>query len=519
MKKIVTLLLALSMLLCAIPAVAESAVDYKEWFGDVDTSEHVVLTYLVTGDIPTNKTDEVMAVFNQKLTEAINAEIQIEWIEWTDWQTKYNLALAMQDGSVDLIGTATDWMDAWPNSEKGAFYPLSEELLQKYAPKTWAAVSPEHWDMCKFNGTIYFAPEDQYEQWTNHGFLYRGDWAVEAGIENGEVMSWEEMGKYFQYVKDNKEGVIPWDANGSGSSIAEQMLGGWIASKDGVIIVEGLPVPLFYGNSTSDPYTLSRIFLEGDSLVNFAKLMKTWDDAGYWREDVLNYTGDAKELMKDGLSGAHQHHTQTWKGERYLMNKEQPGSDDRFFWFGKESGTLVSLNITHGAMAVAAQSAHPERALMAYDLIRNDPEFYRLFNYGIEGQQYVIDENGFMARPEGYTEDAVDGSTTNYWWGRNDALELRSALVDWPVYDALMEEYAAVKTDYAYGKLVINRDPISAELDNLSNVFRTYVPVIAYGKAEDPEAYVAEFRQALLDAGIEKCMAEVQAQMDAVYGK
>jgi hypothetical protein len=57
------------------------------------------------------------------------------------------------------------------------------------------------------------------------------------------------------------------------------------------------------------------------------------------------------------------------------------------------------------------------------------------------------------------------------------------------------------------------------ELDNLSNVFRTYAPVITFGKDADPVAYVAEFRQALLDAGIEKVMAEVQAQIDAVYKK
>ena len=27
---------------------------------------------------------------------------------------------------------------------------------------------------------------------------------------------------------------------------------------------------------------------------------------------------------------------------------------------------------------------------MVYDLIRNDPECYRLFMYGIEGEQYVL---------------------------------------------------------------------------------------------------------------------------------
>ena len=247
--------------------------------------------------------------------------------------------------------------------------------------------------------------------------------------------------------------------------------------------------------------------------------MKQWSDAGYWREDVLNYTGDTTAEFEEGTTGAIQHHTQTWKGERYKMNTKQPSSETGFFWFGEESKDLVSLNITHGAMAVAAQSKHPERALMAYDLIRNDPTFYRLFNYGVEGQQYVIDANGYMARPATYKEDAVDGSSFNYWWGRNDGLELRSALVDWPAYDALMADYAAVKIDYPYGQVVFNRDPISAELDNLSNVFRTYGPVITFGKMDDPVAYVAEFRQALKDAGYEKAMAEIQSQIDAVYKK
>ena len=520
MKKLVALFMVLAMALSLAPAMAQetAATDYAAWFPGVDTSEHVVLTYYVTGDIPTNKTEEVLAVFNEKLTAAINAEIQIQWIEWADWQTKYNLGLAMQDGSIDLVGTATDWLNAWENAEKGAFLPLSEDMLKTYAPKTFASVSPEHWDMCKFNGQIYFAPEDNYAQWTNHGFMYRGDWAKAAGLETG-VNSWEDLGKYFQYIKDTMPDVIPWDAAANGGSFADQLMGGWVTSKTGGIAIEGLPVPIFFGKSKDDPYTLSRVFLEGDDLVNFATNMKSWATAGYWREDVLNYTGDTTQELREGLTGATQHHTQTWKGERYTMNEKQPGSDLGFFWFGKESSNVVSLNITHGAMAIAAQSKNPERALMAYDLIRNDPTFYNMFNYGLEGQQYNLTAEGMRVRPDTYKEDAVDGVSFNYWWGRNDDLEIRDSRVDWPSYDALMAEYDAVKIDYPYGKVVFNREPISVELDNLSNVFRTYAPAICFGKVEDPAAYVAEFRKALVDAGIEKVMTEVQSQIDAVYKK
>ncbi len=509
MKKLLAMLCALVMVMGLMPVVlAESA---------IDTSEHVKIVYLVTGDKPTNRTDEVLAKINEILTEKINAELEFRWIEWTDWQTQYNLALATQSGDIDLIGTATDWLDAWPNAQKGAFLPLSEEMLQTYAPQTWASVSQAHWDLCKYDGQIYLMPEDNYAQWTNHGFMYRGDWAAEAGLENG-VHSWEDLGVYFQYVKDNKEGVIPWDANGNGSSYSPQMAGGWQASHTGNIAIEGFPVAIFYGESKDNPYTLSRYYLEGDELVNFAKTMKAWADAGYWRADVLNYTGDVVAEMEEGQTAAHQHHTQTWTGERTTMERKQPGSNLGFFYFGEEAKNLISLNITHGAMAVAAQSKNPERALMVYDLMRNDPEIYRLMQYGFEGEMYTVDENGLFSRPEGFT-DSTDGVSFNFWWGRNDNLEYRNAQLDWDAIAALYAEYDQVKIDYPYGQYIYDNSMIGPMMDNLSNVYNTYMPRIVFGMNDDPEALVAEFRQALKDAGIDMVMEEVQSQLDAVYAK
>ena len=71
---------------------------------------------------------------------------------------------------------------------------------------------------------------------------------------------------------------------------------------------------------------LSRYYLEGDEFVEFARTMKSWADAGYWRTDVLNYSGAQDALMKEGTSGARQHHTETWTGFR-TDAESQPGSD------------------------------------------------------------------------------------------------------------------------------------------------------------------------------------------------
>ena len=44
------------------------------------------------------------------------------------------------------------------------------------------------------------------------------------------------------------------------------------------------------------------------------------------------------------------------------------------------------------------------------------------------------------------------------------------------------------------------------------------MPRICFGLMDDPEAYVAEFRTQLQNAGIETVMTEIQNQLNAVYG-
>ncbi len=478
----------------------------------IDTSEHVTVKYVVMGNKPTNGQLELgMEKLNAILTEKVNAELELYWVEWTDWQTQYNLLLASGDPSIDLIGTATDWLDAWPNSKKGAFMELTTDMLKSYAPKTFASVSEEHWNMCKLNDKIYMMPEDNYAQWINHGFMFRGDWAKEAGLANG-VKSWEDLGAYFAYIKANKPDVIPWDAAASGQAFGNQLSGGYFQSKTPAVFIDGLDVPIFFGASKEDPFTLVSPYMEGDVYVKFAKMMKEWGDAGYWREDVLNYTGDTTEELYAGQTGAIQHHTQTYVGTtRPLMDTRQPGSEVGFFSFSEESKNLCKVSITHGATAVAANSQHPERALMVYDLLRNDEECYRLLNYGIEGTNYIITADGKLDRPEGYDKDTMEFPGF-FWWGRNDDLELTNAT--WYAgKDQIYADYNTYAIDYPYSQLVFNTDDIAPTLANLSEIYTSYVTAIAFGKAGDPEKAVADFRKAMNDAGYEEVKASIQAQL------
>ncbi len=475
---------------------------------NVDTSKFVTITMLVLGNKPSNgRMEAALAAENEIYKEKINAELQLQYIEWTDWQTNYQLTLASGDGSVDLIGTATDWLYAWQMVQKGAFLPLDATMLQTYAPTTYEEVG-EDWDLCTKDGSIWFIPEDQYTQWTNHGIYYRGDWATEAGLDT--ITNFDQLGQYFQYIVDNKEGVIPWDVSGANNTGG--LLGGYLGSNLEITTILGVDPAIFTYNN-DDPYTVTSPYMDGDTLVEAAKLFKQWSEAGYWREDVLNYTGDSRDQMYAGKSGADQHHTQTYvTTTRPIMDEKQPGSDLQFFYWGEENNNVTRDLKTHGAMAVSASSPNPERALMLYDILRNDETAYRLHNYGIEGTDYIVTDDNKLDHPEGY-DASTDALDTNFWYGRMDAYELDQA--SW--YEGrseLFEELDSKAHDYALTKFAFDPTNVQTEIAALTEVYNQYIPSLAYGKVDDPEASVTEFRNALKSAGYETVLAEVQKQLD-----
>ncbi len=497
---------------------------------DADTSEHVVITYMTTGDAPSgdalNTYNDMMEKLNAILTEKVNAELETYFISWTDYLANYNLTLAQMDGSVDLVGTSSDWLDSWPNAKNGAFLELSEEMLQTYAPQTWANVPADHWELCKYDGEIYLMPEDNYAQWTNHGYIYRMDWAKEAGLADG-VHSWEDMTTYWKYCKETFPDLVAlWDSDGTSYNA---MSGGWITSHSDYVSIDGINAGAMWGGKKDDLYTVySPYMTETELLVEFAKLMKEWDEIGVWPTDVLNNTSMTEDMNADmyriGQVAAVQKHTEMWTGlvsalPQNTIYQDDPDAETGFFYFGEEQGNVVELSITHGAMAVSAGSKNPERALMVYDLLRNDPECYMLFCQGVEGVSYEVTEDGLMTKPEGFNADTQNiNGITNFWWGRNDDIQLRNAQNNWEKIDELYAVYDKIKIPYPYGQFIVNTDNIQSYIQNITEIHTNYMKQICYGKySGTAEEIVAEYQSALKAAGIDTVTEELQRQMDAIY--
>ncbi len=526
MKKAASLVLALLLVLtlaaCVVtpsgPAEPTKApqVNNTDNTKAIDTSKFVTISHLSLGNKPTNgQYEAVKAEWDKYLKEKLNCALEVQYIGWTDYMTQYNLLLATGEG-LDLINSASDWLEMWPNAQRGAFLELND-LLPTYAPITWSDIPKSSWEETTLGGDIIAIPEDMYSQWINHGFMYRGDWAKEFGITQ-PIDSWEEFGTYLQGVKDNKakDGVVPFDV--AGASNIKALYDHYPVSKSQLICIDPVQSGLAFGKSDAEWWEVRSRFLpldDGtDMLLDFAKLMKQWGDAGYWREDALNNTADTWVQFKAGLTGTRQHHTQTYVYAWKELEMEIPGADLQWFPCAVESKNLVKMSITHGATAIAANCKNPERALMVYDLIRNDETMYKLFNWGLEGVQYEI-KDGMRVKPEGFITDS-HSFASNFWGGRMDKFELKypnaDMIANWKeIYDT----YETYAKPYRYGRFVFDKSPVEAQLTACTEVISRLLPAICVGKAGDPETAVKEFRDQLKLAGNEEILAEVQRQMTA----
>ncbi|HIU76088.1 MAG TPA: DUF3502 domain-containing protein, partial [Candidatus Pelethocola excrementipullorum] len=270
----------------------------------------------------------------------------------------------------------------------------------------------------------------------------------------------------------------------------------------------------FWFTSAEDPYTVMSPFMEDEAFYAAADLMKEWNEIGVWREDVLNFDGDSREEMYAGTSGADQHHSQTYYSQvKPNMDIKQPGSDAKMYAWGQENNNISKPLKTHGAAAISANSKHPERALMVYDLLRNDEECYRYINYGIEGTDYIVAEDGRLDYPEGW-DKSTDNLDANFWCGRNDDLELENSF-NWTGTQDMIEGLNEIAYDYEYENLIVDKNAIEAQQAAIANVLSEYLPQLAYGKYDDPHAAIDEMREKVMAAGYEDVKASLQKDMDA----
>ncbi len=466
----------------------------------VDTSEYVELTMYLIGD-RTADFDEVYDKINEILLEKLNCKISVEFLSWSEHETKYSLLFASGE-AFDLIFTASSWCHYEQTVALGGFYELTEEFIQTYAPDIWEVVPEMAWDQAKIGGSIYMVPNYQNE-FGQDVLAVRGDIMEQVGIDS--ISTWDELYAFYAACAEN--GIYASLGGPSYQYFQDQ----------GMTTTGGTPnngeLVLY---NTQDPSDLNFYYiLDWDGFTEYCRQAKELADMGAWSQDVLSSSDERQTGLLTGRTASMVWNLGSCRTYAKQANSENPDWNVTLVDPVSNWPKKVNSYINNG-VAININSEHKERAMMVLNEFYTNPDVFDLTMLGIEGvhweavgdDQYIIlDESGF----------GVD-SNCNWGWTnanirRTEYIEDRTELDD--TYDAMLEVWNNnVKEDHPYDGFNLDTTNISTQYAAVEAALSTYYDPLVNGLVDDVDASIEAFRSAMESAGMQDILDELQSQAD-----
>lgn len=468
-----------------------------------DLSERKTVVMYVLGDRPADM-DAVLAKANEEYFEPdLNTTLDIEFLNWSDYQTKYSLLLAGGE-QVDLIYTAS-WCYYNEEVTSGAFKELDQEFLQTYMPVSYEQQPQESWDEIAISGKIYAVPKSKATFTAYNIVAVRQDLIDAYGLTVPD--SWDDYKTYLSELTELKgeTGVTPLATNAN----REQLLTVYGQSRGVQGVTEGYDWEYFANNSEAAPAAEDIFYLYvSDFYKDYCMEMAEMAKAGIWSTDAINDTSDAQAYFENGTSGSFIWNTSVFQAG---ANLEESGL-----------GTYAVYDITPDvkrnrgsysvdATAITSKSADPERAALVLDYMKGDVDLNRLLLGGIEGTHYELDDEGYRV-----TLDAAENYAWNNWaWAINRQDEPDEAGLD-ERQVAISEQLDSMEYVPAQTGFTFDPSPVQSQYTVVQSIVDEYKMSFSLGiYGDDTENVFEQFKQQLIDAGVEDVTAEFLNQYNA----
>jgi putative aldouronate transport system substrate-binding protein len=507
---VLVLVAGMAMAGCATPKPAPTAAPVATPEPAIDTSQEVHLYgYLLGAALPGMQ--DVMDALNEKLKADINATMEVNYIGWGDLQAKYPLILAAGE-NVDWIYTAA-WCQYPTQAAKGAFMEMTPEIYAKYMPLHWAKLKDTSaLKECSIDGKDYMIPTATPDKKVPVA-LYRKDLADKYGIP--AITKFSDIEPYLAAIKANEPDMIPMNLDNTYD----------LGTPDGNLVTESsdiyTDILMITGSGCGLVYkpfgTDGKLMLPTDPdllpvYTKAAKTVKSWYDAGYINHDAFANKVRSKEALVQGKTAVAFGNSIDVQGN--LTQCAAAGMDIGIIpILSGANGKSPANAFTNNGIAISAKSKNWERALMAMDLVMEDPAYDNLCYYGVEGKHYVLTSDGKIDYPDTIDQSAYPIDQAGFWFVNKD---LFKPLTTWtPGYIELQGQLPGMLQTDLLAAFSVNTDNIKTEAANCNQVLVQYNNPIVLGAVEDVDAAYAELGQKLKEAGVEKIKTELTAQIQA----
>lgn len=483
-QSLLTAALIVILSLCCGCGTGESSIPVSSE-GDI---EQITLNFpLITSGESLENLEAVERELNDYLEDKLEARIHLVKADMATLENFYLLQSSRQD-PVDFICLLPAESELSIMADSGLMVPL-DDYLEEYGTGA-ASASSDILEIGRLRGRQYMIPQVKNNYTMGTSLEFNASLVKKYQLDVTSIQSIEDVEPFLQMIKENEPDVIPIISPRSNGYIS--LLGVYddLIDSFGVLNLE-----------KSQSLTVEN-WIQSEEFMNHAKLIHDWYKKGYIAKDVLTIQESGASLLMSG---------QAFCNLSTIMPTADEGLDP-----DSENGImeiqlknipqlLTSTQAGLEGIGISRFCKEPEHAMKFIDLLFTDPYVANLLEYGIQGKDYTITEDGFA------------DSGGNYFLFYGQPLNQSLCYVK-KQYGMNYEEKCR---DFREGDVispafgfVFDPAPVHKEMALCKAVWEKYYPVINCG-CVDPENEIPRFVQELKEAGIDRIIEEKQLQLDA----
>lgn len=438
----------------------------------------------------------VQEAVNELALSEMNMTVELNPQSWGTYYGTLSMLLAA-NADLDLIENFGQSTQTW----------IDSGYIQDWSPyldniPDITADLQENIDACYFGGMLAGIPVNK-EYTSGLGLLVREDILEEVGysvsdfsVDVNDLSSFDQLTELFEAVHQAYPNMIVYGGMNSLVSQSTIDLDG-LGNTLGVLDQETLQ---FYN------------YYESERFTGLCNLAREWFNAGYISSDAAVNEDMGEILVTAGNLFSYSTIT---KPNTAIEATSKTGKEMVLIKCGNP---LMKTDGVNGTMyCLSSASEDPEKATACYNWMYTSAAFNDLINWGVEGVDWIEDENGQAAYPEGVTADNVvyhndmgfgypNQFVGHVWEGNPETI--------WEDYE---EWNSSAPRSVAFGLVFDSSDYIDP-LSLCQAVEDQYMQEIGFGTV-DPETRLAQFNEDLYNAGLQTLIDAKQEQFDAWYAE
>lgn len=429
--------------------------------------------------------DLVEAEINKILAERYQIQVDLTFIESGNWTQQTNLMLTSDE--VDVLPWFATPLTTFVNN--GQALPLDDYIAN--ASDDFKAIwTEEQYHGSSVAGKIYGIPNTR--NFGNAvGLAIDETIAAEYGIESGAKLTLEDIDTFYQWCHENypeRYCLAPSDVG--------VMFNSW--TWDGLGDTKYIGVITDRGQDT----TVCNLF-ETEDFKEFAGYTRSWYEANMIDPDVLS-------TIEGGLA-----QVQAGKAISFIHNyptcaAANAGTINTL----TIEGTIYSSSYSDLCYGINSLSAHPDEAWTLLQAFYTDADISTLLVDGIEGQHYVLNEDGTISYPEGKDYSDCGYGVSNAYWTMPFAANTHPLDVNGATFFEDLVDFNTNSLNSASVGFTFDSSEVADQYTACTNIMSKYYLALCSG-AVDVESTIEQANEELYAAGLQDVIDAKQAQLDA----